>query len=134
MRATAIAVNTSASSVAKQFQRVLLLSARSVTPRLNFGQFASDSSPEWAEFANDLGFEALATSRQEAGYEVLEYSAQCDHGDHGHCTGKNRISEEIPPHLDWLNRCFCECHRGDVPSYGERLAGNRKASADDTVL
>src|ERR1700674_3403548 len=35
MRATAIAANTSASSDAKQFQRVLLLSALFVTPSLN---------------------------------------------------------------------------------------------------
>jgi hypothetical protein len=35
MRATAIAVNTSAPSVAKQFQRVLLLSALFVTASLN---------------------------------------------------------------------------------------------------
>src|ERR1700722_11951743 len=35
MRATAIAANTSASSVAKQFQRVLLLSALFVTASLN---------------------------------------------------------------------------------------------------
>jgi hypothetical protein len=48
------------------------------------GQFASDSSPEWAEFANDLVFEAFGATLRQAGYEVLEYSAQCDHGDHGH--------------------------------------------------
>src|SRR5258708_30148931 len=35
MRATAFAVNTSASTVAKQFQRVLLLSALVVTASLN---------------------------------------------------------------------------------------------------
>jgi len=97
-------------------------------------EFASDSSPEWAEFANDLVHEAYSAALQQAGYDVLENSAQCDHGDHGHCTGKNRITEEIPPHLDWFKRCFCECHRSDGPSYGERSAGNRKASADDTIV
>ena len=82
------------------------------------GEFASDSSPEWAEFANDLVHEAYSEALQQAGYEVLEYSAQCDHGDHGHCTGKNRITEEIPPHLDWFKRCFCECHRAMAPHMG----------------
>jgi hypothetical protein len=73
------------------------------------GQFASDSSPQFAEFANDLVFEALAASIREAGYEVLAYSAQCDKGDHGHCPGtNNRLTAE----------CLCECHRS---AYVSRL-------------
>lgn len=79
------------------------------------GQFAPDSSPEFARFANDLVFGAYAARLQEAGYEVLEYSAQCDHGNHGHCTGKSRLTGRIfPP----FNRCCCECHE------------DRKAAAD----
>ncbi len=72
------------------------------------GQFASDSSPQWAEFANDLVLEAYLAALQQAGYEVVEYSAQCAHGNHGLCAGKNRLTGKIPSPLD---RCFCECHR-----------------------
>jgi len=68
------------------------------------GQFASDSSPEFAEFANDLVFSALAASMQEAGYDVLAYSAQCDKGDHEQCPGTNRAGEPL------FERCRCECH------------------------
>jgi hypothetical protein len=38
------------------------------------GHFASESSPEWVEFANDLVFEAYAAHLQKAGYEVEVYS------------------------------------------------------------
>jgi hypothetical protein len=72
------------------------------------GQFASDSSPQFAELANDLLFEALAASIQEAGYEVLAYSAQCDKGDHGRCLGTNRLTAECL-------KCLCECHKVRVP-------------------
>lgn len=71
------------------------------------GQFVPDSSPDFAEFANDLVFEAYAATLQEAGYEVLAYSAQCDHGSHRLCDGKNRFVGEIPASFD---RCFCPCH------------------------
>jgi hypothetical protein len=72
-----------------------------------FGQFVPDSSPEFAEFANDLLFEAFAARLQEAGYEVLMYSAQYDQGNHGHCPGKNRLTGEISASAE---RCFCQCH------------------------
>ena len=71
------------------------------------GRFASHSSPEWAEFANDLVFHAYAKCLQEAGYEVLEYSVECDRGDHGDCAAKNRLTGNIPPPL---SRCWCRCH------------------------
>ena len=70
------------------------------------GQFASDSSPVFAEFANDLVFEALAANIREAGYDVLAYSTQCDKGDHEQCPGTNRLRAELS-----FNRCLCECHR-----------------------
>ena len=68
------------------------------------GTFASDSSDEWRQFANDLLFDQFAASVQRAGYEVEAYSQQCDHGDHEHCSGKNRLS--IPN----FERCLCNCH------------------------
>jgi hypothetical protein len=75
------------------------------------GQFVSDSSPEWAEFANDLVLEAYSAALRRAGYEVVAYSSDCDHGDHGHCAGKNRLTGKIPP---VLARCLCECHGKSV--------------------
>lgn len=80
------------------------------------GQFASESSAEWAEFANDLVFEAYAASLQKAGYEVKLYSAECDHGNHDHCSGKNPV-EAIP----FLQDCRCECHTGGKPVAGKTL-------------
>lgn len=57
------------------------------------GQFASDSSEEFCGFANDLAFDAFAAHLQKAGYEGFApiYSQECDHGDHAHCAGKNRL-------------------------------------------
>jgi|SRR5271157_4447386 len=69
------------------------------------GQFVSDLSPEWADMANDLVFEAYAASLQKAGYEVILYSAECDREDHQQCKGKNRAGY---PEFD---RCLCECHK-----------------------
>jgi hypothetical protein len=67
------------------------------------GQFASESIPEWHEFVVDLTYEDLAARLQEAGYEVIMYSAECDRGDHGDCFGKNRVTENSR----W---CGCTCH------------------------
>src|SRR5215470_3924267 len=67
------------------------------------GQFESDRSPKFWEFANDVIFPALAANMQEAGYEVPQYSSQCDKGDHQHCPGTNRLAD----------RCWCKCHRSE---------------------
>ena len=87
------------------------------------GEFASDSSVEWGQFANDLLFDQFAASVQKAGYEVEVYSQQCDHGDHEHCSGKNRAS--IPN----FERCLCNCHSAAESPRLER----RKRRGDDTV-
>ena len=74
----------------------------------NAGCFASDSSPAFGEFANDLVFEAYAASLQKAGYEIDMYSAECDRGNHSDCPGRNRLPQNAPPPLD---RCWCLCHQ-----------------------
>jgi hypothetical protein len=33
--------------------------------------------------------------------------AACDHGDHGHCAGKNRLTEAMST---FLSKCWCERH------------------------
>jgi hypothetical protein len=73
------------------------------------GQFASGSSDEWRQFANDLVFDAYAANLQKAGYAVEMYSQECDEGDHDHCPGKNRLSV---PNSD---RCWCACHKAIEP-------------------
>ena len=70
------------------------------------GQLASDSSSEFKDFAVDLVFEAYAKALQEAGYEIPEYSAECDHGKHRDCSGKSRLTD-VPTRLE---RCWCLCH------------------------
>ncbi len=81
------------------------------------GKFVPESSPEFAEFANDLLFEAFAASLQTAGYEVLMYSAECDQENHGHCPGKNRLTGEIPYSIPAsFGRCFCPCHESSERS------------------
>ena len=98
------------------------------------GHFAPDSSDEFAEFANDLVFDAYAAHLQKAGYEVEMYSQECDHGDHNHCPGKNRsrvrdedgVSKET---ITFFERCRCVCHKA---LESNRLEP-RERSDDDTV-
>ena len=88
------------------------------------GQFVPESSPEFADFANDLAFEVYTGKLREAGYESLEYSAQCDSGNHNLCAGKNRLPGEIPVSSE---RCFCRCHELSNRS------GNKSLSWDDSL-
>ena len=83
------------------------------------------TSPEGADFISDMTFDAYTTGLREAGYEIVLYSAQCNKGDHQHCTGKNGLAVESPqdfsPSLAHVanvleqNRlpqhCFCPCHK-----------------------
>jgi hypothetical protein len=87
------------------------------------GQFASDSSEEWRDFANDLVFDAYAAHLQKAGYEVRAYSHECDNGDHEHCPDKNRLGVTKHEH------CWCVCHKHWNPIASEPA----ERSDDDTV-
>lgn len=106
------------------------------------GQLVPESSSEFAEFANDLVFSSYAAKLQEAGYEVLAYSAQCDHRDHRHCDGKNRLAGEIPPPFE---RCSCPCHEpygkeqrlpieGNISDMEERLRNRVDENAVGKIL
>jgi hypothetical protein len=86
-------------------------------------KFASDSSDEWSEFASDLIFKAFAAHLRKAGYEIEVYSQECDHGDHCHCPGSNRL--RIPN----FERCLCACHGALEPNRLE----HRMRTDDDTV-
>jgi hypothetical protein len=69
--------------------------------------FADDTSPEFADFANDLVFEAYASHLQEAGYEIHQYSENCDVGRHSECHGESRMPDDVPSRF---KRCWCPCH------------------------
>jgi len=98
------------------------------------GHFASDSSDEWGQFANDLVFDAYAAHLQNAGYEVDVYSQECDYQDHDHCPGKNRLrirevdglSKET---IASFERCWCLCHK----TLESNSLEPRERSDDDTV-
>jgi hypothetical protein len=69
--------------------------------------FADDTSPEFADFANDLVFEAYASHLQEAGYAIHQYSEHCDVGRHSDCHGESRMPDDVPSRF---KRCWCPCH------------------------
>jgi len=112
----------------------------------------SHTSPEGSDFINNLTFRVYAAGLREAGYEIVLYSAQCNRGDHSHCTSKNGLMADAPqdfsPSLaDAPNapgpleknrlphHCFCPCHKGRaaIPSLPSG-SGQRFKSAWDSFI
>jgi hypothetical protein len=90
------------------------------------------TSPEGADYIKDMSFAAYAASLQLAGYRVVLFSAECNHGSHQHCTGQNEFTADTPQEVDlglvhvtrgreWAEKnrlprhCFCPCHKSSEP-------------------
>jgi len=112
----------------------------------------SHTSPEGSDFINNLTFSAYAAGLREAGYEIVLYSAQCNQGDHSHCTGRNELTADSPqdvspglalvpnaPRPVEKNRlphhCFCPCHEksGVIPLLPRAIGRSFKAGWDSFI-